>query len=156
VLLLPFEFSNEMHGEAHGLEISANWKPTSRWTLSPGYAFERVHMHLAPTSHDTTLFPAAEGGSQDHSAQVRSHWDLGHRLSWDASAYFVDRLRALSTPAYTRVDTGVTWRPMEKASISIVGQNLVTDHRLEYLNESGLVQSGLVKRSVYAKLSWQF
>jgi hypothetical protein len=81
---------------------------------------------------------------------------LGHQLSWDASAYFVDRLRALGTPAYTRVDTGVTWRPMEKASISIVGQNLETDHRLEYLNESGLVQSGLVKRSVYGKLSWQF
>ena len=156
VLLLPYEFSNEMHGEAHGLEISVNWKPTSRWTLSPGYAFERVHMHLAPTSHDTILFPAAGGGSPDHSAQLRSHWDLGHRLSWDASVYFVDRLRALSTPAYSRVDTGVTWRPMEKTSISIVGQNLITGHRLEYLDESGLVQSGLVKRSVYAKLSWQF
>ena len=156
VLLVPFEFFNEMHGEAHGLEAFANWKATSRWTLSPGYAFERLHLHLAPTSHDTDLFPVAEGGSPDHSAQLRSNWDLAHHVSWDASAYFVDRLRALSTPAYTRVDTGLTWRPLEKVSISVVGQNLVTDHRLEYLNKSGLVQSALVKRSVYGMLRWQF
>ena len=73
-----------MHGEAHGFEIFANWKATSRWTLSPGYAFERLHLHIDPTSEDTTLFPVAERGSPTHSAQVRSHWDLGHRLSWDA------------------------------------------------------------------------
>jgi len=156
VLVLPKEFRNEMHGEAHGLEISANWKATSRWTLSPGYAFERLHMHLASTSYDTILLPAAEGGSPDHSAQVRSHLDLGHRLSWDASAYFVDRLRALSTPAYTRLDTGLTWGLTERGSLGVVGQNLVQDHRLEYFNTTGLVQSGLIKRGVYAKFSWEF
>jgi iron complex outermembrane receptor protein len=156
VLLLPFEFFNEIHGETHGFEIFANWKATSRWTLSPGYAFEGVHMHLACTSHDTDLFPVAEGGSPDDSAQLRSHWDLGHQLSWDASAYFVDRLRSISTPAYTRADAGITWRPLEKASISIAGQNLVKDHVLEYNNEAGLVRSGLVKRSVYGKVTWQF
>jgi iron complex outermembrane receptor protein len=156
VLVLPYQFRNEMQGEAHGLEISANWRVASRWTLTPGYAFERLHMHLDPTSQDMTLFPAAEGGSPDHSAQVRSHWDLGHGLSWDASTYFVDRLRALSTPAYTRVDTGLTWGVTEKTSLSVVGQNLVTDHRLEYLDKTGLVQSGLVKRSAYAKFTYQF
>ena len=61
VLIVPFEFFNEMHGEAHGLEAFANWKATSRWTLSPGYAFERLHMHLAPTSHDTD-FVSRSGG----------------------------------------------------------------------------------------------
>lgn len=149
VLIVPLEFENEMYGETHGLELYGNWKVTSRWTLSPGYAFEQFRLHLDPSSHDTTLFPVAEGGSPDHSAQLRSHWDFGRGVSWDASAYFVDRLPALSTPSYTRVDTGLTWSPWERTSFSVVGQNLVRDHRIEYLNESGLVQSGMVKRSVY-------
>jgi hypothetical protein len=129
-----------MYGETHGVEISANWKATSRWTLSPGYAFERVHMHLDPSSRDTILFPVAERGSPDHSAQLRSHMDLGHRVAWDASAYFVDRLVALDTPAYTRVDSALRWNLTEKGSLSVVGQTLVADQRLEYLSISGLVQ----------------
>ena len=156
VIIVPLEFENEMLGETHGLELYGNWKVTSRWTLSPGYAFEQFHLHLDPSSQDTTLFPAAEGGNPDHSAQLRSHWDFGRGLSWDASAYFVDRLPALSTPSYTRVDTGLTWNPSERTSFSVVGQNLVSDHRVEYLNESGLVQSGMVKRSFYGKFSWSF
>jgi outer membrane receptor protein involved in Fe transport len=145
-----------MQGEAHGLEISANWKVTSRWMLVPGYAFEHLKLRLDPASQDTTLFPIAERGSPSHSAQLRSHFALGHGLSWDASAYFVDRLRALSTPSYTRVDTGLTWNPTERSALSLVGQGLAQDHRLEYLDEAGLVQSGMVKRSVYAKFSWEF
>jgi iron complex outermembrane receptor protein len=156
VMIVPLEFENEMYGDTDGLELYGNWKVTSRWTLSPGYAFERFRLHLEPGSQDTTLFPAAEGGNPDHSAQLRSHWDFGRGLSWDASAYFVDRLPSLSTPSYTRVDTGLTWSLSERSSLSVVGQNLATDHRVEYLDESGLVQSGMVKRSVYAKFSWRF
>ena len=54
-----------MHGETHGFEIAVNWQATHRWTLSPGYAFEEIHMHLAPTSQDTTSVDGAEGSSPD-------------------------------------------------------------------------------------------
>ncbi len=51
-LVLPVTYQNLMHGEAHGFEIAANWKLTDRWTLSPGYAFEQIHMHLEAPSQD--------------------------------------------------------------------------------------------------------
>jgi iron complex outermembrane receptor protein len=156
VLILPFQFRNEMQGEAHGVEISANWKPTSRWTLSPGYAFERLHMRLDPGSTDDILFLAAQGGSPNQSAQIRSHLDLVHGLSWDTSAYFVDRLQSLNVPAYTRVDMELTMRFTERDSFSVVGQNLESDHRIEYRDLAGLVQSQQVKRSVYGMLTIDF
>ena len=84
VLIVPFQFRNKMRGESHGLEISANCIPIRRWTLGPGYAFERLHLRVDPGSTDHILFLVAEAGSPDHSAQFRSHWDLGHALSWDA------------------------------------------------------------------------
>jgi iron complex outermembrane receptor protein len=45
-LVLPLIRGNRMQGESHGLEAFATWKVASRWTLSPGYAFEKIHIHL--------------------------------------------------------------------------------------------------------------
>jgi iron complex outermembrane receptor protein len=155
-LVLPLTYENLMHGEAHGFEIAVNWRATARWTLSPGYAFEQIHMHLNPTSQDTGSVLNEEGSSPAHSAEVRSHLDLMHGIAWDASAYFVDRLSSGEIPAYTRVDTGLTWRWTERLSCSVVGQNLVRDHHLEFVDDTGSVISTLVKRGAYAKLAWQF
>jgi len=155
-LVLPVTYENLMHGEAHGFEAAMNWKATGRWTLSPGYAFEQIHMHLDPTSKDTSSVLDAEGSSPIHSAQFRSHLDLTRGLTWDASAYFVDRLRSGEIPSYTRADTGLTWSWTEHLSSSVVGQNLAKDRHLEFLDDSGSVRSTLVKRGVYAKFAWKF
>jgi iron complex outermembrane receptor protein len=155
-LFLPQTYENLMHGEAHGFEIVVNWKPTRVWTLSPGYAFEQIHMHAYPASQDTESAPEAEENSPVHSAQLRSHLDLTRGFSWDASAYFVDRLCDENIPSYTRLDTGLTWRVTEGLSTSVVGQNLVKDRHLEFVDDTGSVISTLVKRSVYAKFTWQF
>ena len=62
-LVIPETFQNLMHGEAHGLEISTNWKVLPLWSLSPGYAFELIHMHLYPGSNDS-YFGRDLGGEQ--------------------------------------------------------------------------------------------
>jgi iron complex outermembrane receptor protein len=155
-LVLPITYRNLMHGETHGFEIAANWKVTDRWTLSPGYAFAQIHMHLDAPSQDTGAVPDDEGTSPVHSAQLRSHTDLRHGISWDVSGYFADRLSGEGIPSYTRLDTGLTWRWMEGLSVSVVGQNLIRDRHLEFVDETGSVRSGLIKRSIYAKFTWLF
>jgi iron complex outermembrane receptor protein len=155
-LVMPLVFENLMHGETHGVEIAVNWQPARRWTLSPGYAFEEIHMHLAPTSHDTTSVGAAEGSSPDHSAQLRSHLVLWHGLSWDTSAYFVGRLTDPSEPSYTRLDTQLSWAVGEGATLSFVGQNLVKDLHEEFVDATGSARSTEIKRSAYAKFTWRF
>lgn len=154
--VMPLIFENLMHGETNGVEIAVNWQAARRWTLSPGYAFEEIHMHRDPTSQDTLSAAAAEGSSPDHSAQLRSHLVLWHGLSWDISAYFVDRLRYPSEPSFTRLDTQLTWHFKESASLSFVGQNLVKDLHEEFVDLDESARSTEEKRSVYAKLSWQF
>jgi iron complex outermembrane recepter protein len=155
-LVMPVTFANLIHGEAYGLEIAAKWKPLSRWTLSPGYAFEEIHMHTSTRSQDTSSGPEAEGSAPPHSAQLRSRLDLAHGFSWDASAYFVDRLKFSDVPSYTRVDTQLAWRRGERMSISVVGQNLARDHHIELIDPSGPVMPSLMKRSAYAKFTWRF
>jgi iron complex outermembrane recepter protein len=155
-LVLPLVSANLMHGETHGFEIAANWKVASRWTLSPGYAFEQIHMHLKPSSHDTTSVSAEEGSTPVHSAQLQSHFVLARAFSWDASAYFVGRLTDPVIPAYTRLDTGLTWQWSKKSSLSLVGQNLLKNGHEEFVDSTGSAATTLIKRSVYAKFTWQF
>jgi iron complex outermembrane recepter protein len=155
-LNVPIIFANLMNGETHGLETAVNWKVTDRWTLSPGYAFQRIHLQLAPTSQDQQSVSTGEGNSPHHQAQLRSHLALPRGFEWNASVYFVSRLPAQQVPSYTRLDTGITWRPSERVVLSLVGQNLLRDHHLEANGSDQSEISSLIKRSVYAKLAWQF
>jgi iron complex outermembrane receptor protein len=155
-LNVPLIFANKMHGESHGIEMAVNWKVTDRWTLSPGYAFEGIHLHTNPGSLDTTSVAAGQDNTPDHQVQLRSNLALPRRLEWNTSVYFVGRLETEQVPSYTRLDTGLTWRGSERLALSLVGQNLLKDHHLEASSSDQGELSGLVKRSVYVKLTWQF
>lgn len=158
----PFMYENMMYGETHGIEIAANWMLTRRWTLSPGYALEQLHMHTSPMSQDTVTPFFVENGAPRHSAQLRSHLDFGRGVAWDTFASFVDQLshQGYSTqdviPSYTRLDTSLTWSPRERLAISVGGINLLKDHHLEFEDVFGSMQSSQIKRSAYAKLTWHF
>lgn len=153
--VLPIVFQNLMYGTTEGSEVSVNLKVMDRWTLSPGYAFLEMHLQTKPTSQDTSSVANFQGSSPQHQAQLRSHVELFHGLSWDVNAYFVGALPIQQVPSYTRVDTQLTWKFAERGEFSLVGQNLIQDHHLESMDISTLVNPALVKRSAYAKFTWR-
>jgi iron complex outermembrane receptor protein len=161
-VVFPLMYENLVYGETHGFELTAKWKLTDRWTLAPGYAFEALHMHTDPTSADTVTGLFVEGSVPDHTAQIRSHFDLRKSLALDASAYEVRHLdhqgpaSNVTIPAYTRLDVGLTWKPWELTTFSLVGQNLLKDHHLEFEDVDGALQSSQIRRSGYAKVTWRF
>jgi iron complex outermembrane receptor protein len=154
--VLPVVFQNLMYGTTEGGEISTNFKLTDRWTLSPSYALLEIHLHTKPTSQDTSSVSNFQGSSPQHQAQIRSHVELFHGLSWDANAYFVSALPVQGVASYTRIDTQLKWEFAERGEISLVGQNLAQDHHLESMDISTLVNSSQIKRSAYAKIVWHF
>jgi iron complex outermembrane recepter protein len=155
-------YENLIHGESHGIEITANWKVRDWWSINPGFAFAREHFHTDPQSADTQTTHFLEGNSPGFPIYLRSHVALRRNLAWDVSAYFDDALENqgplsdLTIRSYTRLDTGLTWKLGERLSLSVVGQNLLKDHHMEFQDVNGSMQSGLIKRSAYAKVTWQF
>jgi len=155
-------FENFLYGETHGFEAAGKWRISRRWEVSPGFAFEQIHLHRDPTSQGMVSAPYFQGNVPERSAQLRSHVELAKRLAWDLSAYYVDPLRNqgpevnLRIPAYTRVDCEITWKAGERFSVALVGQNLAQDHHLEFDDVFGSMQSGQMKRSGFVRLTWQF
>jgi iron complex outermembrane receptor protein len=155
-LVLPLLTENMMHGETHGMEVEANWKVADRCTLSSGYAFEQIHMHLAPTSHDTDSVSEAQRSSPVNSVQLRLHLALLPGLTVDTTGYFVGRLTDPVESSYTRLDSQLSWRLGESINLGIVGQDLLKDRHQEFVDPTGSVNTTLVKRSAYAKAEWRF
>ncbi|MGH9733856.1 MAG: TonB-dependent receptor plug domain-containing protein [Candidatus Acidiferrales bacterium] len=155
-VIIPLILENLMNGETHGFETAIHWRPASRWTLSSGYAFEQIHMHLLPTSQDTDSVGEAEGSTPVNSAQLRSHVEVAKRLSWDTSAYFVGRLTDPAIASYTRLDTGLTLHWNKRLSLRVVGQNLLKDHHDEFVEPTGSAGTTLIKRSAYGEWEWKF
>ncbi|MGH9678495.1 MAG: TonB-dependent receptor domain-containing protein, partial [Candidatus Acidiferrales bacterium] len=155
-LVLPIRFGNLLYGATEGGEIFANLKLTDRWTLSPGYAFLEMHLHTKPNSLDTTSVAEYQGSSPQHQAQLRSHVELFHGLSWDANAYFISALPIQGVASYTRIDTQLRWKVTEQGEFAVVGQNLLQDQHLESNDQLTLVNPSLIKRSAYAKFTWRF
>lgn len=156
LLIIPSTFGNKMHGITGGIEASVHWKVNNHWTLSPGYSFLKMHLHTDPTSMDTTSAADTEGSSPSHQAQLRSHLELPGGIGWDTNVYFVGPLPAQFVPSYTRLDSQLTWRFLEGVELSIVGQNLLSDHHVELNDYLSVVNPSQVKRSAYVKMTWKF
>jgi iron complex outermembrane receptor protein len=156
VLVHPESFGNQMYGMTDGVEASVKWKATSRWTLSPGYSFLEMHLHTQSNSPDSTSVMDAQGSNPVHQAQLRSRVELSNSFTWDTNAYYVGPLPAQFVPSYTRVDSQLTWHLKERAALSIIGQNLLQDHHVEFNDQFQSVNSSQLKRSAYAKLTWRF
>ena len=156
LLILPVSLGNKLYGTTEGVEASVKWKVTNRWTLSPGYSFLEMHLHTQSNSLDSSSVVDGQGSNPGHQAQLRSHLELPKNFSWDTSAYFVGPLPAQFVPAYTRLDTQLNWRLVERAELSVVGQNLIKDHHAEFNDQFQSVNSSQVKRSAYAKITWHF
>jgi len=137
-LVIPFIQRNLMEANAYGVEVYANWKLTNWWTISPGYAFERIHRQLNPASKDPTAVAGNGEGTPVNSAQLRSHVVLPLRLSWDTSVYFTGALLTPQVSSYTRLDTGLTWQWKERLSLSAFGQNLTQGRHLEFVDTTGV------------------
>jgi iron complex outermembrane receptor protein len=155
-MVVPMQLSNKMNGTTYGLEVYGKWKVNRVWTVSPGYSFLHMDLRLDPSSLDTVSVADGEGSNPANQAQLRSHVELFHGLSWDANGYFVGRLANQGVPSYTRVDTQLAWKVSERVTLSAVGQNLLQDHHLEFNDFLQVVNSALIKRSAYAKLTWRF
>jgi len=81
---------------------------------------------------------------------------LPGKFELDTAAFHVAALPAEGVNQYTRVDARLGWRPAESIEVSFGGQNLLAPRRIESLAGDASAIPTLVKRTIYAKLTWTF
>ena len=153
-IVMAAAFKNIDHGWTYGAELAATWEATSRWRISPGYAFAGLatapdRVFAEPRTPQPGLQPAK------HVVHLRSLVDLTRNTEFDLSLYRTTRLPDAGISGYTRLDARISRRFAESTEASIVGQNLLEPRHLEFLDHAGILSSE-VPRSIYGKLTWRF
>jgi iron complex outermembrane receptor protein len=152
-LIVPVQFGNDLHGNSHGVEVTADMRPTRWWRWTASYSGLRVQLTRDPGGIDGSQENRGEGGSPNHQAQVHSSVDLPGNVEMDWHFRYVSRLRAFAVPAYATSDLRVAWHLSRRFTLEVVGKNL---HRATHLEFTGGASGDVsIRRGAYTRLVWR-
>lgn len=159
-LPFPLFYENNLEGESYGAELSVVYQLLDWWRLQGGYTLviSDLDVKAGRTDFNNALNETAD---PRHQFSLRSSMDLPHNLELDARLRWVDSFRFNSSgvpdsvPSYFELDVRLAWRPNENWEFSIVGQNLLSPHHLEYVIASPNPRAE-IERGVYGKLTWRY
>jgi len=110
---------------------------------------ERLHVEASwselRTRIDGPVYPYEETGTPERLAQLRGYLDLGDNVKLNGALYHASRVPLTGTPAYTRADLGLAWRPRPGLEFSLWGRNLLDASHPE-------ASGAQVPRGVYAQV----
>jgi len=153
--VVPFTMENRMKAKTWGTELAADAQVLDGWRLRADYTYLRMQMRLYPDSQYTSA-EEWEGVSPRHQWSLRSSLDLPGRLALDLSGRYVDDLPDIDVEGYSSVDVRLGWRSVNGLEVSLVGQNLLEDHHLEFRAPHTPPLSTEVERGVYGSVAWRF
>jgi iron complex outermembrane receptor protein len=151
--IVPITGGNGIRGTTSGFEVSADWKPASRWRLQGSYSYLRMDLRTKPGSRDTSTVASTEGSTPRHEPAIRSFFDLTRNIDISLAWRYVSALRAQNVADYQTADVRLAWRLRRSVEFSISGQNLLQPRHAEFGgNPLGLVG---IKRDVYAAVTFR-
>jgi iron complex outermembrane receptor protein len=150
-VLLAQQWANGIDGYTYGSELSVQWQPLDIWRVTGTYSYIAIRVNNA-------FFEAT---SPDQQASIRSYLNLPRHLELNAAAYYVSRIQTpvvsglMETPAYVRLDVGMTWHPADAVEWGLWGQNLL-DGRHPESPSFTTTQVTEVPRGAVGRITWRF
>jgi len=148
----PLVFGNGQKGASYGAELTADYHVTNWWRLRAGHTELRVHIRPEPGSTDNS-HGKAEAADSNHYFTLRSSFDLPQHFEFDPAFRYVSRITntIAAVPGYSELDLRLAWKPRPKVELSVVGQNLLHDHHVEYGVLPTLQE---IERTVFVRLTY--
>ena len=151
--VFPLVIGNRMSGETYGVEAWATYQVRPGWRLTAGANTLRKALTLDAGSRDIFGVDFA-GNDPDYQLFLQSRMSLTPDLDLDLDLRSIDGLKSPSVPAYTELNARLGWRVSEQVELALVGENLLNDQHLEFVN--GSLPRREIPRTVRASLRWGF
>ncbi len=157
------QFINGMEGKTYGGEVAAGWEPYPWLTTELSYSYIELQMDIGD-GLDPDYEIVTEESIPKHQVSIRSNIDLGHNVQLNLWGRYVDTLKTATTQAhdlgmevdsYVELDANIAWQLREGLELMLVGQNLLDNHHLEFIQEY-FTAPVEIERGIYAKLTWEF
>jgi iron complex outermembrane receptor protein len=153
--LIQTQFDDRGSAQTYGIEVGTDIRPAPWWQLHGAYTFLIMDLNRDAGSNDP-LIGTTDGRNPTQQVSVRSSFDLTDDWDFDIWARYVSDLPERGVDSYFTFDARLGWRPMEGVELSIVGQNLLAGHHLEFTPELVDTTPTEVQRSVYGMITITF
>jgi len=158
VVTVPVVNRNLTDARGQGAELFATFSPRDTWRLIASYSY--IYLDMQPHGGDLNRGVLLEGATPRQQFSLRSLLDLPGRLQLDAQFRYSTALDEVpgtvadpGIDAYSELDLRLAWQASQQLELSLVGQNLLHDHHLEFGTPA---TRGEIERSVYGKAAWRF
>jgi iron complex outermembrane receptor protein len=150
--IVQIPYVNEVSGTSDGVEVSSEFRTTSRWQVRGAYSFVSFDLGIVPDSIDVNAVARYEGSSPHHQVRIQPQLSLAHGIEIDGTYRFVSALPAREVPAYHTADLRLGWTAPSGLELFLSGQNLLQPHHLEFAHVPA--PSVGVSRSFYLGFTW--
>ena len=146
---------NNGHGRSTGVEAALDLTVNSRWTIK--VAGDLLSLRIAPGGINSVNSANSidETASPHTQASVRSLWNVSNTVDLDIWYRRVGKLNGGAVPAYNDLDVHLAWRPTAHLEMTLAGQNLLSQRRIEF-SDLGLRLSTFVARRAMVKLAVKY
>ena len=147
--VIPGVLENSTEATSYGGEMVATVEVREWWTCRVTYSY--VDIDFRESRAGSNANNTYNGVYVKHQASLFSTMNLPFNCQLDSFLRYVDGDASGRVDDYVTLDLRLGWRPTEKVELSIVGQNLIEDHHLEFLSDLYPSRTREVERGVYAK-----
>jgi iron complex outermembrane recepter protein len=152
-LVTPLLFTNSLQGKTYGVEVATVWQMLDWWRWDINYSW----LHTDIDKRD--VLQTSSSPQQRVSLRgALSPWD---DIDMDFWFRYVDTNTAITEfgtqkiKPYVTLDLRLAYKPIKDIELSLVGQNLLAQKHLEYINENQTLPTA-IDRGMYGKISWGF
>lgn len=149
------EFENLGEPTLYGVEVSLNYQLLDWWRLISFYTWFHPDSETESSSQDPVFKSNLEGLNPENQYGIRSQMNIGEDIEVDAFLRYVDQLDAVDVDAYTELDIRLGYNGFEGVQLSVVGQNLIDNQHMEFVDS--FVQNGRIanKRGVFGQVRFE-
>lgn len=145
-VILPALINNAGEGRSYGVEVLADWEPSSAWRLHTSYSY----LKMRRIDQESGLVDRSP-----HVLQLRSHSMLSARWSLDGALRSVSERPIQDIDGYVELDVRLAWDAGRGLELSLIGQNLLHAEHQEGITRIVRHPAAQMQRGVYGQVRWE-
>jgi iron complex outermembrane receptor protein len=150
---LPLIFTNGLKGKTYGVEIATVWQMLDWWRWDVNYSW--LYTRFDNSGSPQTAISPQQRTSLRGALSPWKNIDLDFWFRYVDSNFTVGSFGDTTIKAYVTLDLRTAYRPYPGIELALVGQNLLAQQHLEYINETQTLPTA-IDRGIYGKISWRF
>lgn len=144
------QITDQRQTQIFGFEIYGQWNAFDRLRFMPSYSHLQVRNRV-PLDQE-----AESGEDPKHQFTLRTQLDLVKNVEFDSFFRHIDKLPGLGVGSYQALDLRLAWKPRTNIELSVIGQNLLQSHHLEFMPELIPTMPVQIQRGIFGRVTIRF